>query len=273
MRSRDGYFLYLFMMTSELDVSQKTFKEKLNKIIDRYLKADTSRKQAGAKGAITKLVTQRASEVGADNARVEFWETLLSERRGKYSSIWKNWDSLLLRFRPGTLYQEGDRVMGWWDDGQVQVQANELPLVRSNSTYVVSFHLQPSRINVWQQRGFEVAEPLPLTFVYGSWAVSREVVGITVSFPVARSHFFAQHGYALPCQLQWHRDWSGLVVDRSIIEHGFWQAWKWWGEETKWWYLEHRPELFADMDWWGESKPVRYEPENDPYAAVLGGQM
>jgi hypothetical protein len=64
-----------------------------------------------------------------------------------------------------------------------------------------------------------------------------------------------------------------LFVTRSIIEHGFWQAWKWYGAETKWWYLENRPELFADFDWWGESatKPVRYEPTDNPYAAVLGG--
>jgi hypothetical protein len=62
-----------------------------------------------------------------------------------------------------------------------------------------------------------------------------------------------------------------LFVDRSIIEHGFWQAWKWYGADTQWWYLEHRPELFADLEWWVDSKPMRYEPQDDPYAAVLGG--
>lgn len=238
---------------------------KLQKAIDRYIKADTTRKQSGAKGAITKLINNRAIAIGASKARAELWDFFNKIEVESYSL--PTWMSL--RFTPGSLYEEGDRLMGWWDDGQIQVQAEEIPLFRSNDTYVVSFHCRPEFAHLWHQRGFEPAEPLPIR--YGEWKIDYVGSWAEVDFPVRRSPLMAEYGYALPCPLQWHRDWQGLHVDRSIIEHGFSQAWKWWGENTKWWYLEHRPELFADLDWWGQPEPKRYEPIGDPYAAVRGG--
>jgi hypothetical protein len=246
--------------------------EKLDAAIDRYIGADTARKRTNAKKALIKLVCDRAEQVGNDDARVEFYKVLLAKNRTKGLPNKLLPDELVHCFSPHTFYEKGDRVIGWWADGEVQVHAEELPLVRSAGiphSYgcsAVSFDKYPERVTVWRQRGFEKAEQLPIV---------SGVAGITVYFPWTQSQLLAEHGYARPCELPWHRDSDGLFVDRSIIEHGFWQAWKWWGTDTRWWYLEHRPELFAKLDWWGtEEEPirVRHEPPNDPYAAVLGGK-
>lgn len=73
-----------------------------------------------------------------------------------------------------------------------------------------------------------------------------------VSVPQQQSFFYAKYGWANACPLQWYRDEEGYKVDRSIIPHGFWQAWKWW--EGAWhWYIRNRPELFENFDCWGAS--------------------
>lgn len=94
--------------------------QKLKAAIEKYLAADTLRKQAGAKGAITRLVNERAKEIGASLARDEV-QLVLKE----FEEL-PHW--LTQRFTLGSLYQEGDRIFGWWSENQAQ--AEELPLYR-----------------------------------------------------------------------------------------------------------------------------------------------
>lgn len=231
-------------------------KVSLNQLIERYLAADTTRKKSGAKGAITRWANDRAAEIGVVAARSEVLEVL-----GQFEDL-PEW--ILQRFTPGSLYQEGDRLMGWWDE-ESQVQAEELPFYWSGDFYEVSFYGRSGEIGLWNLRGFYDAERLPVTY-YSRYFEDSD--SIRVDFPIERSLFFLEYGYALPCQLQWNWGIEGLVVRRSIIDQGWWCAWKWWGEGTRWWYLANRPELFADLDWWGETE------EGDkprPYDVVLGG--
>jgi hypothetical protein len=151
--------------------------------------------------------------------------------------------------------------MGWWSI-EAQVQAEELPLERLGQAYSVTFYDRSQERGLWQLRGFYEAEGLLLVHLED---------GSYVRFAVERSLFFLEFGYALPCTLQWYWNEHGLFVSRSIIGTGWHQAWKWW-DGAKWWYFAHRPELFADLDSWGTLDPIRHEPEDDPYAAVLGGQ-
>lgn len=236
-------------------------KKMLEAILAYLSENGSNRKIAAAKGRITKFANELASEIGAAAAREKILKLL--EDVTEESS---RWDLLKNRFTPGSLYTEGDRVFGWWDTS-AQVQAEELPLYGSGATYSVSFYRRDNEAWLWRQRGFELAEDLPTV---------RRGNELVVQFNVKRSLFWLKYGYALPCDLPWHRgrfdgDGNCLWVDRSIISAGWWQAWKWW-DGAKWWYLEKRPELFADMDWWGdwEEKPVFYSPPDDPYAAVLG---
>lgn len=221
----------------------------------------SNRKLGAAKGKITKLVNELAKEIGAVLAREKILKFLESLKIGSNERL----DFLLKRFTPGTFYEEGERIFGWWDINE-QVQAEELPMYTEigwdgSKTYIVS-------VSGGGLKGFCIAQPIPVKFYAG---------GLEVSFDVKQSLFWLEYGYALPCKLQWHRgQWDGgtcLWVNRSIFSSGFWQAWKWW-EGAKWWYLEKRPELFAPLDWWGkELSPQRFEPEDDPYAAVLGGNQ
>lgn len=236
--------------------------KKILEAILAYLLGDgSSRKIAAAKGRITKLASELASELGAVQAREEILQVLTEVKEDS-----SRWLLLKNRFTAGSLYQEGDRVFGWWDI-TLQAQAEELPLYHSGASYSVSFYRRQNEALLWRQRGFEEAEALPTT---------RRGGELLVEFNVQRSLFWLKYGYALPCKLPWHRgrfdgDEDCLWVDRSIISAGWWQAWKWW-DGAKWWYLEKRPELFADMDWWGdwEDKPIFHSPVDDPYAAVLG---
>jgi hypothetical protein len=234
-----------------------TVANKFKQAIDRYHAADTSRKQGAAKGAITRLVNERASLVGAAAARGEALEAIKSVESG--ISFW-----MKERFTPGSFYREGDRIMGWWDDGSLQVQAEELPLYFSGATYFVSFYRQNDAW-LWRQRGFELAEEFPLK--------PLPVNGLKVEFPVERLEFWLEYGYALPCDLQWR--WNHgeeYRVHRSIIAAGFWCAYKWWSG-CRWWYYERHPEWFTDSPMWGnwEENPVfYYAPEPD--SAVLGGK-
>jgi hypothetical protein len=230
--------------------------DKIKRAIERYLLADTTRKAAAAKGAITRLANDLAIEFGVVVARKKVWEAL--------DSFVEVPDWMFLRFTPGSFYQEGDRIMGWWDEGEIQLQAEALPLHHYGNVYSVSFFGRSDEAPLWELKGFYVAQDLPIKFYRES---------IQVSFNIRQTLTFLEQGYALPCDLQWQwEQGEEFRVSRSIISCGFWQAWKWW-EGAKWWYLDHRPELFVDLDWWGEEPaPQRFEPEDDPYAAVLGGQ-
>lgn len=221
----------------------------------------SNRKLGAAKGKITKLASELAGEMGATAARERIFGFLESIEIQS-----ERLDLLRKRFDPKSFYEEGEKIFGWWD-GENQVQAQELPLVKSNG-YWVNWDFCRKDTSIWRARGFEVPVSFP---------VESLEEGSIVKFDVKRSLDFIEHGYALPCELQWHRGYwddggTCLWVDRSIISVGFWQAWKWW-DTAKWWYLEKRPELFADLDWWSnELPPRRFEPEDDPYAVVLGGQ-
>ena len=70
--------------------------------------------------------------------------------------------------------------------------------------------------------GFAKPTPLPLDG------------GVTVAVPHEETFLYALHGWANACPLQWHQNDEGYIVSRSIIDHGFWQAWKWWDGA---WYL------------------------------------
>jgi hypothetical protein len=52
--------------------------KKFEQAIEKYLAADTMRKQSGAKGAITRLANDRAAEIGVIAARKEIQEILSS---------------------------------------------------------------------------------------------------------------------------------------------------------------------------------------------------
>ncbi|TAE95549.1 MAG: hypothetical protein EAZ78_27685 [Oscillatoriales cyanobacterium] len=179
---------------------------------------------------------------------------------------------LKLRFQKGSLYQDEDRVFGWCRDDQIQ--AVELPVYldmfsydNGNENRIVKY----IRVGVSDEEGFAPAIDLPFD-------------GVRVEVPVAPGYnfdytFFTmwEHGWASPCEIQWSwferprcSDLDGYVVERSIIPHGFWKAWEWYPDCWRDYY-DKRPELFEDAEWWGTPMPIRHEPPNDPYAAVLGG--
>ncbi|MEG4302200.1 hypothetical protein [Microcoleus sp. D3_18a_C4] len=89
-----------------------------------------------------------------------------------------------------------------------------------------------------------------------------------VSVPYSQTFFYAKYKFANACPLQWYRDAEGYKVERSIIPHGFWQAWKWWDGAWQW-YIEKRPELFEDFDCWDDPQP---NSRIEPGSAVLGGK-
>lgn len=228
----------------------------LEQLIERYLAADTTRKQGAAKGALTKWVNSRAETIGAIPARNEILEALT-----KIQDL-PEW--ITKRFNTKSFYQEGDRVMGWWNEAS-QCQVEQLPLVNYGGTrgYCVDFWMMPNQVAIWQSRGFYTAQGLPIKS-YGEQ--------ITVDFDVKQSNFWAEYGYALPCDLQWWwREGEEFRVCRSIISSGFWSAYKWW-EGCKWWYYEKHPEWFLEDDLWGdyELTPV-WHPAPDEFSAVLGG--
>jgi hypothetical protein len=226
-------------------------KQELHKRISTFLATGSS----SAKGNLTRFVNS------LEGISVKEFRSVVS---GVLSGVGTEETSRLTllkhRFIPGSPYEEGNRVFGWWHDEQLQ--AEELPLYYRGGTmgYSVSFHGRDGAL--WRRRGFELPSHYPLEFGEGE---------IWVRFDFKSALFFASLGFANPCSLQWYwNETDGLVVSRSIISEGFWQAWKWW-EGASWWYLEKRPELFADIDWWGEELPQRFEPpEDNPYAAVLG---
>lgn len=226
------------------------FDKKLKAAIQKYLDADTKNSKSGTKGAITKLIN------AASATDVMLIPGILQEFQGL--PIW-----LDLRFKKGSLYQEGDRVFGWYKEGQVQ--AEPLPLRLYYQRFEDDRYCEVlDCAEEWETEGFSEAVPIPLSY----W-LDREV-----KVPVEQLRFYCEHGYASPCKLQWERkinrsqpEEDGYYVTRSIIPHGFWQAWKWW-PDCWYWYYSKRPELFEDANLWGS---LQAEPPNDPYAAVLGG--
>lgn len=247
--------------------------EKLREAIRKYLSFGISNRTIGAaKGKITKLVNESASELGTEKAR-ELARSVLALVLAEGQEVTEHRVEILKnRFDVKSFYLEGDRVFGWFDP-EHQVQAEELPFYFSGAAYYVSFYRRQNEYMLWLDRGFEAAEDLPTI---------RDGDELTVNFHPTRSLFWLEYGYALPCKLPWYRGkFDGaantedecLWVSRSIISAGWWCAWKWW-EGCQWWYYERHPEWFSEMvDWWGtyEPTPVRYEPIDDPYAAVLGG--
>lgn len=234
------------------------FSLKLKAAIQKYLDADTKLTKSGAKGVITKLVNN-ASEVEIN---------LIPDILQEFQEL-PDW--LKLRFQKGSLYEEGNRVFGWYKESQVQ--AVELPVQLDMFEYDdgEKYHRVKYIKVTHEERGFSPAIDLPL---------NRGRVEVPVAPGYDFYHTFLtmwKHGWASPCSLQWswfeRPSWSdleGYVVERSIISHGFWKAWKWW-PDCWCWYYEKRPELFEDADWWGEKVPaMRHSPPNDPYAAVLG---
>jgi hypothetical protein len=200
--------------------------EKLREAIRQYLSlAASSRKISAAKGRITKLVNESADELGAEKAR-ELARTVLALviTEDQPTSI-DRVELLKNRFNPKSFYLEGDRVFGWFDP-EHQVQAEELPFYFSGAAYYVSFYRRQNEYMLWLDRGFEAAEDLPTI---------RAGDELTVNFHPTRSLFWLEYGYALPCELPWHRGrFDGndpdecLWVSRSIIPSGWWCAWKWW---------------------------------------------
>ncbi len=229
------------------------FEKKLKLAIQKYLNADTPRpSKSVAKGIITKMV----------NAASATDLMLIPEILKEFEELpaWLN-----LRFQKGSLYQEGDRVFGWCRDDQIQ--AVELPVRLGifsyddgNENRIVEY----IRVVASDEEGFAAPVCLP----FGGCRVNIEP-----DDPNFRE--LLKHGWASPCDLQWSwfeasrlSDLEGYVVERSIVPHGFWRAWKWWPDCWEWYY-SHRPELFEDAALWGDLLPV--EPPNNPYAAVLGG--
>lgn len=230
------------------------FDKKLKAAIQKYLDADTKNSKSGTKGAITKLIN------AASATDIMLIPKILQEFQELPS-----W--LKLRFKKGSLYQEGDRVFGWYEVNQVQ--AIELPVFLDIFSYddgVDNRVVKYIRV-ISEEMNFAPAIDLP--FRDGR-----------VDIPSDDDNFWEllEHGWASPCDLQWswlersrYSDKEGYVVERSIISHGFWQAWKWWPDCWHWYYVK-RPELFEDADFWGPPMPLaRHEPPDNPYAAVLGG--
>lgn len=226
--------------------------------IAKYLSADTDKKKSAAKGLITKVV----NEIG-DGSQV--WVIVREFNLD-------NW--LFRKFIPGPLSLEGDGVFGWYSERQIQIE--KLPMStfsEGEKTYFkVNFYGFKSEAFLWKERGFEEAEELPIV------RYSIPFCSAWVEFPLKKTPVFIQHGYANSSPLQWsfenELEQTNYIVKRSIIPYGFWCAWKWW-EGCQWWYLLNRPELFGDSELWGSEpiQPRRWEPDNDPYAVVLGANQ
>lgn len=187
------------------------FEEKFRKVIQQYLDAQPANKSA-RKAAITKLINS-SPDVTRDAIQkvIAGFEALPKEIKN--------------RFTPNSLYREGSLVFGWYRENQMQAESIpvDIPLHEEGYLRVIA-----------DRDGFTRSVLLPL------------IGSNTVSVPWEKAFFYAKHGWANACPIQWHRDAEAYTVDRSIIPHGFWQAWKWW-EGAWYWYLERRPELFEDV--------------------------
>lgn len=215
------------------------FEENLRQAIQKYLDAEPHRKSA-FKGVMTRLINS------SPDITVEVIQKVIAEFKDLPQEITQ-------RFTKGSFYESGGLVYGWVREGQLQ--AEPIPV------YMSVAREEPERrfIRVIRnQPGLGFAEALRLPFLDGRTEV-----------PWEETDLYARSGWANACDLQWYwKEGENYVVSRSIIPYGFWQAWKWW-DGARNWYLEHRPELFEDEEIW-QTEPVRHEPIDNPYAAVLG---
>jgi hypothetical protein len=224
------------------------FREKFKKAIEKYIASvnfSSPTELSRAKGVITRI----ANSATVENALEQIQEVL----EGFGSELPK---PIKNRFTPGSLYKEGNSVFGWYRPDQVQAEVIPVTITSDGLDRENYSRVTESR------DGFEVPVDMPLA---GGACV--------VSVPQQQSFFYAKYGWANACPLQWYRDEEGYKVDRSIIPHGFWQAWKWW-EGARYWYLEKRPELFEDFDCWGVSWDERekiHAAKPNSGDAVLGG--
>lgn len=190
------------------------FEEKLRKAIQQYLDAQPANKSA-RKGAITKLI----------NSSPDVTRDAIQKVIAQFEDLPKE---IKNRFTPNSLYREGSLVFGWFRENQMQAEAIPVDI----APYGLD---REGYLEVLADRdGFVPSIPLPLRG------------GCTVDVPPQKAFLYAKYGWANACPIQWHRDAEAYTVDRSIIPHGFWQAWKWW-EGAWYWYLERRPELFEDV--------------------------
>jgi len=220
------------------------FKDRFKKAVEKYIATAFSSEAGRAKAAITKVVNSSTES----NTEEQIQEVLSSfDELPQYVKD---------RFTPGSLYKENNLVFGWYRENQVQAEV--IPAILVSNGFDREGYLRV----IASRDGFEVPVDMPL-------AGSDRVVCV----PYEQSFFYARYGWANACPLQWHRDEGGYKVDRSIIPHGFWQAWKWW-EGARYWYIEKRPELFEDFDCWGASWDELGEihaAKPRPDDAVLGG--
>lgn len=217
----------------------------LPELIKRLLNADTHKKTIAAKSSITKKINELGKVYGASKAR----EIALT-------FIPKELEFLIKRLTPGYFYLEDTLLYGWYDDSQ-QVQAERLPVERRGDKYVVIVHLSEA-LELWKQRGFCGAVNLPTTYY-----PEEGIMVLTVRVPHENFEFWASAGYANACDIQYYWNQEGLTVSRSIIEHGFWKAYKWWPEAKIFW-LKERPEWFTDLSCWKKN-----EPKPKPYDAII----
>ncbi|MFP5272608.1 hypothetical protein [Coleofasciculus sp.] len=171
-------------------------------------------------------------------------------------------------------------VYGKWSDSQVVAESLPLQITERLSVhgYEVNLWGNKREYQMWVDRGFLMAEPLP---------VVRRDEAEYVSVAQDKWKVMARNGYAEAQPLPWTRrieessviftanginveeDRPGLYVERSIIAHGFWKAYKWWAG-CRYWYYERHPEWFWDDPIWGsEVVEVVIVPEG---AAVISPQ-
>jgi hypothetical protein len=219
------------------------FKTKFKKAIEKCIACTSPIEQSRAKAAITRIVKD-ATEL---DVREQIKEVLISF--DKLPEWVKN------RFTSGSLYREGNSMFGWFRENQVQTEV--LPVITTVNGFEEEGYLRV----IESRDGFQ--RPVDIPLAEGD---------CVVSVPYEQSFFYAKYGWANPCPLQWYRDAEGYKIDRSIIPHGFWQAWKWW--DGAWhWYIKNRPELFEDFGCWGLSWNELGEihtAKPDPGSAVLG---
>ncbi|MEG4133071.1 hypothetical protein QUA41_31040 [Microcoleus sp. Pol11C1] len=245
-------------------IDKNLFERKLRAAIQKHLDADTKHSKSGTLGQITKLI----------NAAVAVEKTLAVEAIETIKSVLAEFeglpDRLTLRFQKGSLYQGehtrgGGLVFGWYSENQIE--ALPLPVIFDDIILPDGGNRKYIRVVSGEMRshGFLPAVDLPF---YGSYVYT---------YPTDENFFeLLKAGWASPCPIQWswldRPSWvnlEGYVVERSIIPYGFWVAWKWWPDCWQW-YIEKRPELFDDAEFW-HKEPTRYEPPaGDRYAAVLG---
>lgn len=232
-------------------------KQKLKLAIEKYLNPENKKSKSALKGAITRILNT-ATDADIDSLRGVLQE--LSELP----------DWLRLRLQKGSLYEDNGCVYGWYSGSQLQ--AEPIPVrfdVRYDDETTNGFHI----VVTGHGKGFCPPVKLPLR-------------GGIVDVPIEDDLKFLElwkYGWASALPLQWfygeRQVWGdregsiiqdGYIVERSIIPHGFWCAWKWW-PGCQFWYLNKRPELFEDADWWGPPHESAL-PSPAPGSVVLGGQ-